>query len=172
MYNWSLASPRGEIYASTNSSIVWNYVQCFNFSSDGTYADDKANVGGTSQHGTNLTILENMFGIGPEDVDGVNDTFTLLGSGHNTFYTNNIEFPAGQCRNTQIFTNAGHGENNKFEEVLLYEPTTASVIFTSILNQDVVGFDNNPHDFEMLVLEDGHKADTSPTTYYFYAELE
>ena len=37
MYNWSLASPEGEIYASTNDSIVWSYVQCLNFDSDGTY---------------------------------------------------------------------------------------------------------------------------------------
>jgi hypothetical protein len=174
MYNWSLASPKGEIYASTNNSIVWNYVQCLNFNSDGTYEDIATGgvPGGTNLHGTNLTILEQQFGIDAGDVDGVNETFTLLGSGHNTFYTNNLEFSAGECRNTQIFSNSGHGEEDKFEEVLLYEPTTSSVIFTSILNQDALGFDNNPHDFEMLVLENGHLTDTSPTPYYFYVELE
>lgn len=172
MYNWSLASPEGEIYASTNNSILWNYVQCFNFTADGTYADDRGNAGGTSQYGTNLTILENMFGISGDDVDGVNETFTLLGTGHNNFYTNNFQFSEGECRNTQIFSNAGIGEDNKFEEVLLYEPTTSSVIFTSLLNENVIGFDNKPHDFEMLVLEDGHLTDTSTTNYYFYVELE
>ena len=172
MYNWSLASPKGEIYASTNNSIVWNYVQCLNFDSDGTYADDKSNAGGTSQHGTNLTILESMFGIETDDVDGVNETFNLLGTGHKLFYTNNLQFSPGQCRNTQIFSNSGHGESSKFEEVLLYEPTTYSVIFTSLLNQDTLGFDNNPHDFEMLVLENGHLTDTQTTPYYFYVELE
>ena len=134
--------------------------------------DDTDNAGGTSAHGTNLSILEDMFGIAWDDVDGVNETFTLLGSGHNTFYTNNIAFPEGQCRNTQVFSNAGQGEDNKFEEVLLYEPTTRSVIFTSLLNEDLLGFDNNPHDFEMLVLENGHQTDTSTTTYYFWVELE
>jgi hypothetical protein len=172
MYNWSLASPQGEIYASTNNSITWRYVQCLNFNSDGTYGDDTGNAGGTSQYGTNLTLLENQFGIASDDVDGVNETFTLLGSGHNTFYTNNLEFAAGECRNTQVFSNSGQGEDNKFEEVLLYEPTTSSVIFASLLNEDVFGFDNNPHDFEMLVLENGHMTDTSPTTYYFWVELE
>jgi hypothetical protein len=172
MYNWSLASPKGEIYASTNDSIIWSYVQCLNFDSDGTYGDDTGNIGGTSAHGTNLTILENMFGIKSDDVDGVNETFTLLGSGHNTFYTNNIQFSEGQCRNTQVFSNAGQGEDNKFEEVLLYEPTTRSVIFTSLLNEDLLGFDSNPHDFEMLVLENGHLTDTTTTTYYFWVELE
>jgi hypothetical protein len=172
MYNWSLASPEGEIYASTNDSIVWNYVQCLNFTADGSYIDDKVNAGGTSQYGTNLTILENMFGISYDDVDGIDETFTLLGSGHNTFYTNNFEFSSGQCRNTEVFSNAGYGEEDKFEEVLLYEPTTSSVIFTSILNENVLGFDNRQHDFEMLVLEDGHLTDTSTTPYYFYVELE
>jgi hypothetical protein len=173
MYNWSLASPKGEVYASTNNSIIWNYVQCLNFTADGTYNPlDINNAGGTSKYGTNLTILEDMFGIETDDVDGVDETFNLLGSGHNTFYTNNLEFSAGECRNTQVFSNLGHGEDNKFEEVLLYEPTTASVIFTSLLNQDAFGFDNNTHDFEMLVLENGHETDTAPTTYYFYVELE
>ena len=172
MYNWSLASPEGEIYASTNNSITWNYIQCLNFNSDGTYADDTTNAGGTSAHGTNLTILESMFGITDDDVDGVNETFTLLGSGHNTFYTNNLAFTEGECRNTQVFSNAGEGEDNKFEEVLLYEPTTYSVVFASLLNEDVFGFDSNPHDFEMLVLENGHLTDISTTTYYFWVELE
>ncbi len=171
MYNWSLASPEGEIYASTNDSISWADVQCFNFDADGTYIGAET-PGDTNQHGTNLTILEAMFGIADDDVDGVNETFTLLGSGHNTFYTNNLNFSEGECRNTQVFTNSGQGEDNKFEEVLLYEPTTRSIIFTSLLNENVFGFDNNPHDFEMLVLENGHLTDTETTTYYFWIELE
>lgn len=172
MYNWNLTSPEGEIYASTNDSIEWNYIQCFNFTADGSYGDDNGNAGGTSQYGTNLTILENMFGIAYDDVDGVDETFTLLGSGHNTFYTNNFNFSEGECRNTQIFSNAGQGEDDKFEEALLYEPSTQSIVFASLLNEDILGFDDAPHDFEMLVLENGHLTDTSPTTYYFYLELE
>jgi hypothetical protein len=171
MYNWSLASPEGEIYASTNNSIAWNFVQCLNFDADGTYIGAET-PGDTNAHGTNLAILEGMFGIASDDVDGVNETFTLLGSGHDTFYTNNLEFSAGECRNTQVFSSAGYGEDNKFEEVLLYEPTTYSVIFASLLDEDIFGFDNNPHDFEMLVLEDGHLTDTSTTPYYFWVELE
>ncbi len=173
MYNWSLASPEGEIYASTNNSIAWEHVQCFNFNADGTYADlDDEIPGENNQHGTNLTILESMFGIKYDDVDGVDETFTLLGVGHKTFYTNNLEFSEGECRSTRVFSNAGQGEDNKFEEALLYEPTTRSIIFASLLNKDTLGFDNNPHDFEMLVLEDGHKTDTDSTIYYFWVELE
>ncbi|RMD45544.1 hypothetical protein D6829_02055 [Candidatus Pacearchaeota archaeon] len=172
-YNWSDASPQGEIYASTNDSIAWSYVQCFNFTADGTYAEDTAQAGATSLHGKNLTQLESEFNISSRDVDGVNETFNLKGAGtHDPFYTGNLAFSEGECQNTRIFTDAGTGENNKFEEVLLYEPTTRAVIFTAILDEDILGFDGRTHDFEMMVLEDGHGTDTSTTTYYFYVELE
>ena len=61
---------------------------------------------------------------------------------------------------------------NNFEEALLYEPNSQSVIFTSIIDEDVLGFDGRTHDFEMIVLEDGRGTDTATTTYYFYVELE
>ena len=44
--------------------------------------------------------------------------------------------------------------------------------YEALLNEDVLGFDNTAHDFEMLVLENGHETDTSTTTYFFYVELE
>lgn len=172
-YNWSLASPQGEIYATTNNSIDWSSVQCFNYTATGDYSDDTANAGSTSQFGTNLTQLEAAFGIQPDDVDGVDETFNLLGAGtHDLFFTNNLEFSEGECTSTRLFSDAGVGESDKFEEVLLYDSITRSVIFTSIIDEDVLGFDGAPHDFEMLVLEDGHGTDTDTTTYYFYVELE
>lgn len=173
MYNWSLASPEGEIYASTSSSITWANVQCLNYSSDGTYADESGNGGTTSSHGTNLTQLEALFNIQPDDVDGVDETFNLLGAEtHDLFYTNSLEFSEGECQSTRLFSNIGAGENDKFEEVLLYEPETQSIIFTSILDENVLGFDGRLHDFEMLVAEDGHGTNTATTPYYFYVELE
>jgi len=173
MYNWSLASPQGEIYASINDSLEWTYIQCLNFSADGTYGNDQAQVGGTSFYGTNLTQLESTFNIIPDDVDGVNETFTLQGVGtHNQFFTNNLEFSEGECMSTRVFDSTGSGQDNNFEEVLLYEPESQSVVFTSLLNEDTLGFDGRTHDFEMLVLEDGHGTDTDTTTYYFYVELE
>lgn len=173
LYNWSLSSPKGEIYASTNDSISWSDIQCLNFTSDGTHADESGHGGTTSQYGTNLTQLENLFNIKWDDVDGVNETFNLIGPGtHNLFYTDNLEFSEGECQSTRMFDNSGAGVDNKFEEVLMYDPVTQSVVFTSLIDQDVLGFDNRTHDFEMLVLEDGHKTDTSTTPYYFYVELE
>ncbi len=174
LYNWSLANPQGEVYASTNQTISWTDIQCFNFTATGTYDDESGNGGTTNLNGTNLSILESQFNINPDDVDGVDETFTLIGPGtHDLFYTANKEFSEGECRSTRVFGDTGAGVSNEFEEVLLYEPTTSSVIFASLLEEaSVLGFDNNDYDFEMLVLEDGHGTDTSVTTYYFFVELE
>ena len=182
MYNWSLASPEGEIYASTNNSITWAYIQCFNFTADGSYGDAGSGgvPGGTNLEGTNLTQLETLFGIASDDVDGVDNTFSLDGSHesgegltHDLFYTNNFQFDAGECLSTHLFTASNSSEDGTFQEVILYEPTTQSVVFTSILDEETpAGFDAKGHDFEMLVLENGHLTDTSTTPYYFWVELE
>ncbi|GBE20015.1 hypothetical protein BMS3Abin17_00747 [archaeon BMS3Abin17] len=174
LYNWSLADPRGEIYASTNETISWTNIQCFNFTADGSYTGESGNGGTTSLYGTNLTTLEGQFSIISDGVDGVDETFTLSGAGtHNLFYTANQEFSEGECISTRVYGDTGAGVNDEFEEVLLYEPATSSVIYTSLIEStNVLGFDTNDYDFEMLVLEDGHGTDTSTTTYYFFVELE
>jgi hypothetical protein len=173
LYNWSQASPSGEVYASTNQTIYWTNIQCFNFSATGAYNNENGNGGTTSLYGTNLSQLESQFNINDSDVDGVNETFSFYGAGtHNTFFTASKQFTEGQCRSTRVYDNTGTGINDKFEEVLLYEPQSTSIIFTSLLNKDAMGFDDRTHDFEMLVLEDGHGSDTSTTPYYFYVELQ
>lgn len=173
LYNWDDTNPKGEIYASTISNIDWTNIQCFNFTAKGTFADDTQNRGGTSQFGLNLTQLEDEFNISYDAVDSIDKTFNLSGSGnHQTFYTSNFMFSDGVCQSTRLYTNLGHGVSGKFEEVLLYDPTSKGVVYTSLLNQDILGFDNRTHDFEMIVPEDGHGTDTSTTPYYFYMELQ
>lgn len=172
LYNWSLGSPEGVILASTNESITWDNIQCFNFTATGDYTSESGQGGTTSQYGTNLTQLENLYNIDSNDMDGVDETFILSGLGtHNTFYLNNNEFEEGECMNTRVFSDIGSGEDDKFEEALLYEPSSYSIVFAGLLNEDVIGFDDDPHDFEMLVLEDGHDLDTQTTTYYFYTQM-
>jgi len=148
MYNWSQASPQGEIYASTNSSLQWTGVSCYIL------------------NGSNITDLEDSFNINSSAADGVDETFNR--NDHAEFYTNSIHFTAGQCNNTKVYDNTGTGA---FDEVLLTD-SASNIIFASILQEDATGFDSNTHDFEMLVLEDGHNGDTQITTYYFWVELE
>jgi hypothetical protein len=164
MYNWSLASPEGEIYASTNNSVTWGTIECL---TEGDF-------------GVGFINLEAMFGIAPDDVDGVNETFSMAGThesgggfNHSLFYTNNVEFTAGECVSTHVFGPSKSVIDNTFEEVLLHDPTTNSVVFASILDEESpLGFDDRAHDFEMLVLENGHLTDVTTTPYYFWVELE
>lgn len=157
MYNWSLASPEGEVYATTITSVNWTGIACFDLVND---HDD----------------LEAAFNILWDDVDGVNETFTDTFA-HDLFYTNNVEFAIDACPATSIYDSddTERTDDNNFEEVLLTDDVDSptSVIFTAILDEeDVAGFDGHYHDFQMLVLEDGHGTDVATTTYYFYVELE
>ncbi len=167
-YNWSLASPQGEVYSSTNTSISWSNIQCFNFTANG--AGGAETPGETNLGGTNLSVLEETFGIAFDDVDGINETFSL--QDHDEFFTASQQFSADECLSTRVYGDTGSGVDQEFEEVLLYEPTSSSVVFASLLEEDLGGFDQATHDFQMLVLDNGHGTDTAPTTYFFFVELE
>ena len=166
MYNWSQLNPDGEIYSSRNDTVTWGYVQCFNFTANGSYGDDSGQAGGPSLGGKNLSQLETDYNIVEDDADGVNETFKS--NSHTAFYVGTLQFSSGQCKSTNLSNNAGAGT---FEEVLLYEPTGRSVIFASILQNNGNNFKGGTSDFEMLVLEDGHSGDITTTPYYFYLEL-
>jgi hypothetical protein len=165
-YNWTNAGSSGEVYASRNSSIIWTNIQCFNYTAMGNYTDDSAARGNTSQYGMNLTQLEAAYNISPEDTDGVNETFNL--KDHRSFITNSLLFEENECNNIKLMNSSG---DYVFEEVLLYAPDNKEVVFASLINDNTFGFDNKQHDFEMMVLEDGHGTDLELTDYYFYLEL-
>ncbi|MGD9276126.1 MAG: hypothetical protein PVJ67_03050 [Candidatus Pacearchaeota archaeon] len=150
LYNWSLSDPEGEVYASNASSIAWASIACYNVDTD--------SLG-----------IESSYNIGATDVDGLNETFAV--NNHDAFYTNSVEFTENECSSVQLYDDTGASVDQHFEEVVLTD--AANIIFASLLEDaSVDGFDQADHDFEMLVLEDGHDGDVSTTTYYFYVELE
>ncbi len=161
-YDWSASEPRGEIYASTNSSVTWANVECFNY---------------TATTEKNLTTEETRYGIDSADVDGIDETFNL--TTHDTFYIGTKEITTNTCPSTYVYQNSAYQTNN-FQNVLLYDTTGDSLIFSSILeNRDVnnltdkIGFDNTPTDFQLLVAEDEHTVGAAgTTTYYFWVEIE
>jgi hypothetical protein len=180
LYNWTLANPQGEIYASIEGSVDWSSIMCFNFTADNKRASDNLNVGNTSLYGMNLAALETAYGIASDDVDGVDETFSLLGTHeygqgykHSQFYSNSLDFEEGECPSTHLRGNNGTINDANFEEVLLYDATNQQPIFASLLEEgSISGFDGKDRDFEMLVIEDGHGTDTVTTPYYFYVELQ
>jgi hypothetical protein len=179
LYNWTLANPQGEVYASVQGSVDWTALMCFNFTADNTRASDSLNIGNTSMYGMNLVALEAAYGITSDDVDGVDETFSLTGTheygggfDHTMFYSNSLQFTAGECLSTHLRGNNGAFNDSNFEEILLYDYVNEDPIFVSLIDDSVSGFDGAARDFEMLVLEDGHGTDISTTDYYFYVELE
>ena len=180
MYNWTLGSPEGEVYATEDPNVIWTNIQCFNHTATNTTADDSDQRGETSLYGLNMTEIENRYNIAFDDIDGLNETFIYNGTGengngwkHQLFYTNNLEFTEGECLAMNVFGSTNTTEDGNFEEVLLYSPDSEALVFAAIIDEeDVAGFDGNNHDFEMLVLEDGHGTDVASRTYYFYVELE
>ena len=172
MYNWSVGSPVGQIYASTANNVNWLNVQCFNNTATGALSSANEYGGTWNLKGMNLTQLQNTYGINATDADSVNNTFYINGtSSHTTFYVANWSFPDTLCNVARIYDSSGQSVITHFQEVLQYDPATNSVIFTSILNNDLPGFDQKQHDFEMLVLVNGHATNTSTIPYYFYAQI-
>lgn len=157
-YNWSTAEPQGEVYASTNSSIRWENVTCFDF-----YNDTELNV----------TVLEERYGIEEDDDDSINSTFNW--TDHDPWHVGYVTLTG--CPTTYIFQEDSRQLEN-FENIMIYEPGEDAIIFGARIENDevnltdLVGFDNTTTDFQMLVLEDGHDNDTDVTTYYFFVELE
>lgn len=145
-YDWAIASPSGEVFASRSNSITWADVNC-------------SNAG-------NITSEETALGHSATDADSVTNTFSA---------TNHPSFSIGSntitgCPTTNAYDNTG-AQTSRFFNVLLSE-SDGDTVYTTLLNASSTGFDGGTYDFELLVGEDGHGAAASTTTtYYFYVEL-
>ena len=163
MYDWTLASPEGEIYAAS-STVTWTAgnVVCYNMTS--TDAGDSSIV--------TISELETLYGLAADDIDGVTETFTNNSAAFDAFYVGETLINSG-CPTTQTYNGSETKDSSSFQEVMLYDNTGDMIIWTAIIEEtEPTGFNDLPWDFQMLVAEDGHNGDTSTTTYYFYVELE
>jgi hypothetical protein len=149
LYDWTSASPSGEIYATRTSDVpAWASVVC---------ADQTAVDVEDAALGVNQAV----------DQDSVNRTF--LNISFNSFFVGNVNINSTQnCRAVNLYDASGMSSPN-FQEVLLHDGT--NMIYTALITQDSNGFDARTHDFEMLVGENGHNGDVDVTPYYFYVEL-
>ncbi|MBI2133945.1 hypothetical protein HYU11_04655 [Candidatus Woesearchaeota archaeon] len=164
LYNWQLASPTGEIYASNGSDVSWSLIKCVNFT---------GNMTGISElyEPFNLTTLERFFGINDTDKDGINETFNDTFNGNGLMVGEMLINQSQKCPMLYTFMDGAY-QTVSFKEVLLHD--NKSIIFTALLNDSVDGFkdDNEQMDFQMLVAEDGHIGkEATLTNYYFYVEL-
>jgi len=179
LYDWTLASPQGEIYAVRDPTPpLWGTVVCA--SAGNILAEDETRLG------VNET----------KDEDSVNNTFVVGGAPdqrnrftgvladlayHPQFWTANQSIAAGTCPQATLY-NSTYEPSSDFKEVLLEDSTQSFIIYTAIISHtinqlgDTPGFDGRVYDFEMLVGENGHGTEDGETatvsTYWFYLELD
>jgi hypothetical protein len=143
MYEWATADTGGEVYASTSDSITWGSI-----------------VGESGAHvDSNLSYLA-------DKSDSATITFDSLNSALNV---GNVLIEAGNASATHTFVN-GNAQSTNFEEVILTDGT--NIVWTATISPNSEGFEDAtaPHDYQMIVPEDG-SGNSDATTYYFYVEL-
>ena len=158
IFEWRLTTVEGEVYASRSSSIDWSNVNC-------TWSVTKNSTNRTIEENENLA-MNHTFG---DD----NITATFSSRSHQSFYIGANPIASNSCYSIHTFVN-DTAQSTKFEEVLLYDglnATSGDVIYSTILEQDELGFDKGMYDFQMIVPEKGLETWTGSTPYYFYVEL-
>jgi hypothetical protein len=162
MYDWTPGgggmSPTGNIYAANETVSNWGQVKCFNTSAD----QPGFNCTGTDEWCLNITHLEAGFGIGSSDADGVDETFSIK-------LNMTIDGTEYDCPATHLYQNNASQTTTWNETLLTINDTNNTIIYAAMVDQDTVGFDGRPWDFQLMVTENGDVA--AVTTYYFYVEL-
>lgn len=146
IYDWTLSTVGGEVYATRASSIAnWGTISCA----------DAAEI--TAEDTTLIHTGE----------DNITSTFTA-GSNTQPFVVAGTAIAATDCYATNTYVN-NVSQGASFEEVILHD--TSDIIFATILEEDVTGFDGTAYDFQMIVPENASSTWTSSTAYYLYVEL-
>ncbi len=149
IYDWSFAVTSGRVYATRDSSTIeWDLIDCANVAT--TLATEDVAL----FH--NISLRQ----------DTINTTFQT--GTHDLFYVAGTPFSANECPTLNTFVSDGT-QDDDFEEMALYDGT--SIIYATILEPGLVGYDGNTYDFQMLVPENGSQGFSGSTAYYLYVEL-
>jgi hypothetical protein len=149
IYNWATAAVSGEVYVSRNNSVEWSSVSC---ASSGT-----------------ITTEETFLNMSSSASDSINSTFNQ--TIHRSFFIGVTPIAESTCRSIATYINdtaQSISTSSAFQEVLLQDGNS-NVIYATMLEEGATGFDGSNYDFQMIVPEDSSKI--TPTTYYFYVQL-
>jgi len=145
-YQWANdTSVQGEVFASRNSSIDWDTINC----------------------STPEIITEEQLALGQSvtDSDSVNVTFNE--TNHPSFIIGSRNMTG--CPSTNTWSN-GTQSASAYYQVFLADDANKTV-YSTIISSGSLGFDNQYHDFQLMVGENEHPGFTGPTSYYFFVEL-
>ncbi len=151
VYDWSLATVAGEVYATRNSSTInWNNLTC---ASVADLNEENSELGHTSL------------------ADNLTATFNITAEAtHEEFFVAARNISQNSCPTLNTYV-ANNTQDTYFEEVALYESVGGNMVFATILEQDAYGYDNRTYDFQMIVPEVGTPGWDGATAYYLYVEL-
>ncbi|GIU69993.1 MAG: hypothetical protein KatS3mg002_1229 [Candidatus Woesearchaeota archaeon] len=150
IYDWSLAVISGEVYVTRASSVSWSNVSCVNDSV--------------------IISEQSALGMGVSDSDNINRTFNY--TVHRSFLVGTKNITNSSCRSTFTYVNDAPqtvSESARFQEVLLKDDITQNLIYTTIIEDNQIGYSGDTYDFQILVAE--NESSVTPTLYYFYVEL-
>jgi len=144
-YQWEILDPSGEVYAARVSDINFATLNCTN--------------------STQISTEESYIGHLSAAADSVTNTFDS--ATHPNFTIGEQFYDENLCFATNMYSNSV--QSNNFFEVLLSDAAN-NIVYTTIIENNKLGFDNTPYHFQMLVGENGQ--DSIGTSYYFFVEVE
>jgi hypothetical protein len=147
IYNWQLASVKGEVYASRSNAVNWAVINC-----------------------SNQSIIDNeqtALSFTSADSDAINRTFNS---------TNHLSFIVSarnmsNCRSTSTYVNDSVQPQTPtalYQEMLLTDGT--NLVYGTLMSEtSQPGYNSQAQHFQLIVPQS--KITQTPTTYYFYVEL-
>lgn len=149
IYDWDMSTISGNVFVSRNETIDWSNLSCAKRAS--------------------IESEDTYLNLDSTHLDSINRTFNS--TTHKQFFAASNNIGVSTCPAISTYVNGTaqtNGESNHFQEIVL-EDTYSSIIYTTIIENAVFGFDNGVYDFQMIVPED----ETTPeaTNYYFYLEI-
>lgn len=150
IYDWELSgNVNGEVYVSRHNSISFDGVSC-------------ATEG-------NVTSDHPFYNMTDAQSDSLNRTFNA--TVHASFFVGTTQITADTCKSTATYVNDAQPNiaTADFQEILLQD-SSDQIIFATILSDNTQGYDNEFHDFQMIVPE--NDINSTATTYYFWTELD
>jgi hypothetical protein len=154
LFDWQLADPSGEVYASNSSSISWENITCVNMTGS-------SNTG--SRSSINRSIIEPAFNITSSEMDGLDETFNYTFGGEFAVSWTTID-SSFNCPMAYMYVN-NVSQQSKFKEIAMTDNT--SVVFAALLEHNSQGYSARNFDFEMIV----PTSSLVGTDYYMYVEL-
>jgi len=148
IYDWNLGTPMGEVYVSRFSNINWNSIGC---------ADQ-----------TSINTEQTGISMSAGAADSINATFNA--TNHASFNVSTTLVSG--CRSAATYINGNPqamGPTAAFQEILLRDTSNGNLIYTTLINDNTVGYNGQQYDFQIIVGE--NESSTIPSLYYFWVEL-